>query len=149
MARLAAALVVNAVAVAAGLTLVQWTEVGRPHIFRGLGGFLGGRNRGRLPFIEYDCASQGFDQESISGGTITQTITLRAHVGGRVLGTAGDLSEAMLTAALASIRSEAVDNLTAIGGDSIGPLVASPWGLSRDATLTIEQSYSRSTYEAT
>lgn len=116
-------------------------------IFRGLGGYLGGRCRGRLPFIEYDIVSQAFNNDSRDGGQLAQRVTVRVHVGGRDLGTASALTEAVLAAALASIRSDASDNLTDMGDDAIGEIQPGPWGHQRDAEMTIMQTFDRDSYE--
>lgn len=146
-ARVLSALNSSAVAVRAGVLPATWALTTAPHVFHGLAGYLGGRNRGRLPFMEFEIESQTFEHQVTEGGELTQTIHLRAHVGGKDSGVAGELCEAMLCAAMAAIRSEAGDNLTALGNDAISAPQLGPWGISRDASLTVIQSYERSDYE--
>jgi hypothetical protein len=134
------------VADAAGVAAASWADAATPRIFRGLAGFLGGRNRGRLPFIEFDIVNQPFAQESVQGGTVALAITIRVHYGSRDHGAASDATQAILANALAALRSEDVDNLCAFGTDQIGPIQASPWGLARDAQATVELSYNRADY---
>lgn len=138
---------VAAVAAQAGLAAGVWASTTVPHVFRGLAGYIGGRNRGRLPFIEFDIATQKFDQRTEIGGDLMTTLTMRCHVGGRDPETAGNLAEAILTAAINAIRVETVDNYTAIGSDSIGAVEQGPWGHFRDAQMQFDHTFSRTTYE--
>ncbi len=147
--RLFTALRIAAVAAAAGVASGTWADTTVPRVFRGLAGFLGGRNRGRLPFVEFDIVGQGYEQESFDGGTMTQTVTVRVHLGSRDPEVASALANSILASCLAAIRSEGTDNLTAIGGDQINGMQPSPWGIQRDAVLTIEQSFGRASYEVT
>ncbi len=145
--RIATALRAAAVAVQAGVDSAAWASLSAPRVFRGLGGYLGGRNRGRLPFMEYEIETQTFSPETERGGELSQHVRLRCHVGGADPGVAGELCEAILCEALASIRSETGDNLTALGGDAIEAPALGPWGTSRDASLVVIQSFERSDYE--
>lgn len=145
--RVFAALRSAGVATQAGVAEATWASTTVSRVFRGLCGYLGGRNRGRLPFVEFDIRSQGFDHETLEGGTVTSTIRLLAHCGGRDAETAGNLLEAILAAGLAAIRSEASDNYTALGNDQIDELEQGPWGHQRSASLTIEHTFARSDYE--
>jgi hypothetical protein len=145
--RVYAALRDATVATAAGINSALWAATDYPHIFRGLVGYMGGRNRGRLPFVEWDIVAQNFTQENTAGGTLIQTLTIRCHVGGKSLETAGNLCEAVLLAALVALRSEATDNLLLYGDDQLGELQPGPWGQMRDLSMTVEQSFSRSAYE--
>ena len=110
-------------------------------------GYLGGRNRGRLPFVEFDISSQSYNQEHFQGGTLISALRVRAHCGLRDVVAAGTLLDLMVTAAIASIRSELVDNYTAMGSDSTTDSGYGAWGHFQDATLTIEQSFARLDYE--
>lgn len=145
--RVFAALRDAVVAAQAGIATLTWASTVTPRVFRGFTGYLAGRNRGRLPFMEFDIESQGFAHETLDGGTMVSTVRIRAHCGGRDPETAGNLLEGMLAAGLAAIRSEAADNYTALGDDQIGALEQGPWGHTREATLTIEHTFARSDYE--
>lgn len=135
------------VATAAGMALGVWADPSAPHVFAGLAGYLGGRNRGRLPFVEVAVTGQDYAPVvSVGDGDLTQTLTLRCHVGGRTLAQAEDLSEAILAACLVAIRGL---DLSFYGGDRISGLDAGPWGHMREATLTVSQNFHRDTYEAT
>lgn len=144
--RVAAACASTTVATAAGVNATAWAA---SHVFRGFGGLIGGRNRGRIPFIEWQVQGQGYDPDSVQGGTCTMTVALRVHVGGSNLGTAEDLSESILAAALTVLRDETTDNLTAMGGDEISPMVPGPWGSMRESASTVEVSFGRDTFERT
>lgn len=147
-ARIFAALRTSAVANAAGVAAGTWSDTTIPHVFKGSGPYIGGRNRGRLPFIEFWIESQPFAAEHFQGGTVITTVRIVAHVGGRDLETANDLADAMLAFGIAAIRSEAVDNYTAMGDDQIAALEAGPWGHMRQATMTFEHTFDRTIYEA-
>lgn len=143
------ALISGSVAAAADVAALTWASATTPRIFRGIAGYMGGRNRGRLPFIEYSVGVNALDQVAIEGGTIVQTLQLRVHCGTASQGDAEDLTAAILLAAIAAIRDASGPdaNLAAIGNEQMDALVPGPWGLMRDATLTVEQTYNRSTYE--
>ncbi len=147
--RVFAALRASTVATQAGVASGTWasTATNSSHIFRGLAGWLGGRCRGRLPFIEFDVESQAFNQLSLQGGTMTQAIRLRVHVGGLDPGATAETAAAILCAAFASIRSETVDNLTALGDENIEPAQFGPFGVMRDGVMMVNQSYERDSYE--
>lgn len=130
-----------------GLTNDVWSLATAPHVFRGFTGMLGGRNRGRLPFIEFEITTDGFHQTWVEGGDLTATITLRVHVGGRDQQVAGDLAEAITLASLAAIRSEQTDNYFALGDDNVSQLKVGPWGHMRESTLTVQLTYDRGAYD--
>ncbi len=147
--RIFSALRTAAVATQAGVASGTWSSTSTTRVFRGIAGWLGGRNRGRLPFIEFDIESQGFTEENPQGGTINQAIRLRVHVGGQDPAVAAELAIAILAAGIAAIRSETTDNLVALGNGAIEPAQFGPWGVSRDAVLQVQQSYGRTDYEVT
>lgn len=139
----------GSVGLAAGVQLDTWASTTTPRVFSGLAGMMGGRNRGRLPFLEVEVGRQTTTALADEGGTLQQQVTVRCHVGDTDPGAASDLSAMILGACAASIRSQAADNLTALGDDEIGDLLPGPFGLQRDLTLTVEQSFSRSDYGVT
>jgi hypothetical protein len=142
-----AALQVASVASAAGVPALTWASVSAPHVFRGFGAYTGGRNRGRLPFIEYDIQSQPFNQETYEGGTVETVVRITVHAGGRDLESINTLLDEIIIASLASMRSQAVDTLMAIGSESVGAIEQSPWGHQMSADITVSNSYGRDTYE--
>lgn len=146
-ARVVAALRTNAVASAAGVGNGVWSSSSTPRVFQELQGYLGGRNRGRLPFIEFDIDSQNYNKDHFQGGTLTSLLRIRAHCGLRDVVAAGTLIDSILTSALAAVRSEAVDNYTALGDDQVSLLEYGVWGHYGDATMTIVQSYASNDYE--
>ncbi len=148
-ARVATALADDSVATQAGVAALTWASADAPRVFHGLGGYLQGRNRGRLPFVEYAITGQTFDSNASGGGTMTQTVTVRAHCGGRDLGTASDLTAAILAAGMAAIRDNTSDVYTDMGDDAVGELQPGAWGHQRDASMTFIQSFDRDTYEVT
>ena len=145
--RIFSALRSSDVAAHAGVAAATWASTTTPRIFRGIAGFLGGRNRGRLPFVEFDISGIDYSHATLEGGAATTTARIVAHAGGRDPETAGNLLEAILTAGLIAIRDESADNYTALGSDAIGPLTLGPWGHQRETTITVVHSYGRSDYE--
>lgn len=145
--RVFAALRASAVANEAGISSATWASATTPRVFNGLVGYLAGRSRGRLPFIEFSIDSQGFNQEHFQGGTVSSVLTIRAHCSGRDMQVASDLLRGILTAALSSIRDEAGDNYTAFGSDDMSAVQPGPWGHMQDATVTMEHTFDRTDYE--
>lgn len=139
----------SAVATQAGILAATWASTTVPRVFSGIAGMMGGRNRGRMPFLEVDIASQSMTAMADEGGALLQRVTVRCHVGDGDPGAAGDLSAAILGACAAQIRSQTTDNLTMVGDDELGEVQAGPWGLQRDLTITVEQTFARSDYGVT
>jgi len=129
------------VAAAAGFAPTDWNIP--PHVFGGeVGNFIGGRNRGRLPFIQFKIDGWNFVQESRQGGTVTGLIHLVVHVGGKDPYAAGDLATGIMQAAIAAICDESVDNFTAASAKvNISPLKQGPWGHEMEGTVTVDLSY--------
>ncbi len=137
------------VALQAGVDAATWASITAPRAFQGLGGFLGGKNRGRLPFVEFEIQNQRFMLESRGpdGGTVTSQIVLRVNMGGANDEIVLNTTSAILAAIMVEVRSVRVDNYMAIGdGDSIGPLKQGPWGHSRDCQFSVDHSYGRDNY---
>jgi hypothetical protein len=145
--RISEALNQPSVADAAGVPPATWASPDSPHVFRGFGVYLGGRNRGRLPFIEYDIQAQPFTQETYEGGTVQTTVRITAHAGGRDLDVVNTLLDSILMSVLSCLRSPDEDNYLSIGSESVGAIEQSPWGHQMSVELTVSHSYSRETYE--
>lgn len=147
MARLRAAAVAacssNAVAAAAGFSSATWTDSTAPHVFHGIArGFVRGRNRGRLPFVEVAVvADSGAPVVTEQGGDLTQTLVIRCHAGGGLLD-ADSQTLQILSACLAETRASST-RLPELGPCRMGDLRHGPWGHVRDATLTVAQTYYR------
>ena len=136
-----------AVAAAAGLSAGVWADVNAPHVFGGNGGFIGGRNRGRLPFVEVSVIGQTFTPvTSEQDGDLEQTLSIRCHVGGDSIEDAEDLSELIISTCLVAIRNLGSE-LAAVGSDRVSGLDQGPWGHVREATISVMQNYHRDTYE--
>lgn len=147
--RVGQALLDPTVAAAAGMTPAAWSSP--THVFGGeVGAFIGGRNRGRLPFIQYRVDGWDFEQESRQGGTVTVLVHLVVHVGGKDPLAAGDLATAIIQAAITAISDESVDNFTSASRKvSIEPLKQGPWGHEMTATLTVDLSYNEGEFGIT
>lgn len=136
-----------AVATAAGVDLLAWQDETATRVFEGVQGFMGGRNRGRLPFLEVACNDLNFDGHTADGGTVETAVAIRCHVGTRDQTTAGDLMAQILLACITKIRdrSGGVTYLTD-GTEQLGPTVAGPWGLQRELQFTVRHTFSRANY---
>jgi len=130
------------VAAAAGMTPSAWTSP--THVFGGeVGRFIGGRNRGRLPFIQYKVDGWHFSQDS-------RLVHMIVHVGGKDPLLAGDLAMAITQAAVASITDESVDNFVAASRDvRVSPLRQGPWGHEMETTITVDFSYNEGEFGVT
>ncbi len=142
-----AALRTSGVASAAGVASGTWSSTSIPRVFIGDVGFMGGRNRGRLPFIEVFIGSQRFQGEHESGGRIETSVICRVHCGGTNQRTAIDLLYAIATASLSALRNLTDYNYTDLGENSIGEAQPSPLGWTMDTTSRLENTYDRTTYE--
>lgn len=149
MQRVAQALGDPTVAAAAGMTPSAWTNP--THVFGGqVGSFIGGRNRGRLPFIQFRIDDWNFSQESRQGGTVTALVHLVVHVGGKDPYTAGDLATGIMQAAIAAISDESVDNFTSASRKvDIFALKQGAWGHEMTATMTVDLSYNEGEFAIT
>lgn len=139
----------TALAAQAGIAAVTLASATTPRIFRGIGAMSHGKSRGRCPLMEYEVIGQTWRSTAPEGGTLVQTVRLRAHVARRDLGAAGEQLAGMLSAALAAIRSQSVDNLTALGDDRVGDVQPGPWGLMREAEMDVEVTFCEADYEVT
>lgn len=135
------------VAIAAGVTPAVWGSATTPRVFDGAAGYIGGRNRGRCPFVEVWIGGQSFNRTTLDGGTLVSQVRVRVHATGRDHDTARDLLEAIMAAGLAAIRSTPTDRYTAQGSDEVGEIVPGPMGWQLDATVSVAHSWDRSTYE--
>lgn len=131
------------VATAAGFSPEAWTDAEAPHVFSGIArGWIGGRNRGRLPFVEVAVTSDsGSPVVTEQGGDLTQTLVIRCHAGGGLLD-ADSQTLCILSACLAETRASST-RLPELGPCRMGDLRHCPWGHVRDATLTVAQTYYR------
>lgn len=137
-----------AVAAAAGFGSVAWADATVPHVFDALQGLMGGRNRGRLPFVEVAVADLNFDTHNTEGGTVETSATIRCHVGSKDQVTAMDQSAAILLTCLQKLRDTSSVTYLSDGNDNLGELIAGPWGLMRDLRITVRHTFNNSSYGA-
>ncbi len=135
----------ESVAVEAAVAYGTWSNEIDSRVFVGTAGFLGSRNRGRLPFFDVITSSQTFADETGQGGTIRTTI--RLHDTGRDIEATTDRMTATMTAAIASIRDNRNNNYTQLGDDTIEDLQPGPMGWKLEAAMNFQHSYDRETYE--
>ena len=136
----------SAVATAAGIDLLAWQDETAPHVFDCIQGYLGGRCRGRLPFIEVNVDDMNFDTHNTEGGTVETSATIRCHVGSKDQATAADLSASILLTSLQKIRDSSTVTYFSDGSESLDPLTAGPWGLMRDLRVFVRHTFNNSTY---
>lgn len=140
--RLAELLANGDIGAAAGVSAANWDSATRPRVFDGDYGVIGGRNRGRLPFVEYFVASQPFS--GAGDGTVQTTIRLVVNVGGYDRSAARTTAESMLMTAFAVIRA---DHYFEMGSESVDAFDVSPGWHRLVGSLTVVHSFDRATYE--
>lgn len=128
------------VAAAAGLEALDW--VSPTHVFRALGGWIGGRNRGRCPFVEYEIEKQEFAAGPVEGGALQHAVRVRVHLACASAEDAGDRSAAILEACKVALAERAGD-IACVGEASIDGLDLGPMGFQRDLTVIVYDAYSR------
>jgi len=142
-----AAVRTSAVASAAGISSGVWSSSTTPRVFSGEAGYIGGRNRGRLPFVEVAFAGQTFDNLVDTGGTMTTSVRIIAHGTGRDPQTAEELLHGILATSLAEIRDLGGDHYQRMGTDLIEAIQPGPFGWQMEAKMEIEHSYDGTNYE--
>ena len=136
----------SAVATAASVGAAAWADTTVPHVFDALQGYMGGRNRGRLPFLEVAVEAMEFDTHNTEGGTVETTATIRCHVGSKDQVTSMDQSAAILLTCLQKIRDTSSVTYLSDGSDRLDGLIAGPWGLMRDLKVSFRHTFNNSTY---
>lgn len=142
--RLADLLAGGDVAAAAGIAAATWASASVPHVFDGEGAGTGGRNRGRLPFVEFFVATQPFIPEGTEIGTVESRIRLRVHVGGASRTAAQTTADAILMACFAVIRE---DDYFALGEAEVSTFASQPLWHYLEATLSVQHTYDPATFE--
>ena len=143
-ARVLAALTGASVAEAAGVAEATWASVLAPRVFDGNRLSGGGRNRGRLPFVETWVESQPFERDDTGSGTVTTIVRLRANVGGADRTTAQALAEQILCACFAALLAEDYFDQ---GAQSIDTFASQPLWHYLEGTLRVEHTYDPDTFE--
>ena len=143
------------VAEIAGIAQVTWasTDLSIGHVFRGRGGYIRERNRGRLPFIEvFRSGDQPYIPQSRTtdgevSGTVTTSFVMRVHVAGLSTAQAEkDLHELALEV-LKALRRRNEDTYMELGEDRLTEVYNSPIGFYIDIVGSVEHSFERVTYE--
>lgn len=120
------------------------------HVFTGLRGYIGARNRGRLPFIEiFRSAPTSFENTSISsnheGFEITQ-FTIRIHVSGLKPNQAELDLQKLARQCLIKIRSNTSDHYLQYGDEIMRDIISSPIGYYGDIEGNVKHTFSRDNY---
>lgn len=142
----------SAIADLAGITPAMWASAtGDGHVFDSRSGWVGGRNRGRLPFVEVDTEPTQYDLVAVDGGQSTTTVRWYIHVGGQDQRTAQNLAEVLAAGILATFRnSDFIDingNYARYGDDLPNTWETTPLGHMLTVTSVVEHSWCRSDYE--
>lgn len=139
------ALQASGVATAAGVAAGTWDNEPEDggHVFDGDGKYIGGRNRGRLPFLEFWLDGHTATQLSYDGGTLDSVVLVRVHVGGKDIKTAESLANEIALQAVASVRSLPSDYYLWLGNESLETFRPGPWGHMLDVRMTVRQAYGR------
>lgn len=123
-----------------------------PHVFEGDVGLAGGRNHGRLPFVEV-WVEQRFQQEAQEGGYLQSVARIRWHVGGSPTNTGTVLAalDSLMAVSIKDIRNM-TDSVTgapkyAFEGDTrISPPKVGPFGWQQDAEIDVGLEYDVSNF---
>lgn len=144
---------VNVAAVASVATSI-WADTDETigHVFAGRRGYVGGRNRGRLPFIEvFKSGNQEFRAEARTdgdlGGTVVTNWTIRVHHKGLTPDTAELALDSIIPEILLNVRDTSSDNYMDLGDEAVSEIYSSPIGFYKDITGFVEHTYERETYE--
>lgn len=121
------------VADAAAVSPANWAAY---HIFEGIGeGFIKGRNRGRLPFVEITDQDTDWAQAAVDGQYENSNWIIRINVKGR---DPGELRQNAQRIARAFLNLFKQDIQERSGTVSLGSLVTTPWGGYCDLTMVFE-----------
>lgn len=101
--RMATACRAASVASAAGVAEAAWSSTTVPHVFIGLGAFVGQRNRGRCPFIEIEAEQAESDHGKPGGGSGAWEASVLVSVALRDEEQARDQAESIAQAAWSAI----------------------------------------------
>jgi hypothetical protein len=137
----------ESVALQADVDYEDWASDDAPHVFVGNSGYLGARNRGRLPFMEVNTQTQTFGNETGEGGTAQTLLRLTLHATGRDVEETVDRMHSIMIAAISAIRDNREFNFMQIGTDRIEEVQPGPMGWKMEAVLELEHSYDREDYE--
>jgi len=126
---------------AADVELLKWSQM---HVFWGVGQYIKGRNRGRLPYLEISIGPSllaATDRDG--GGTHTATASVRIHVASKChssveQGDTQPLAYGLAGTFLRLIRKEFV---LSNGDSQIGQLQVSPIGSYVDLEFSVELTY--------
>lgn len=142
--RVLEALRTETVALAAGVDRDLWArdvdEGG--HVFENDNGFIGARNRGRMPFMSVTLTSVSETQQTRDGGELVSAIEGMIHVGGADQMAAQILARSISLVARRMIRATAGEYLF-LGNDREGEFERTPLGHALAFTMDIRQTVNR------
>lgn len=141
--KILAAVRASAVATAAGVDSAAWASTATPHVFWGVNGYIGQRNRGRLPFVDCEISGTDMDGGTADGGTLLMEIALTVHVGDPDYTTADDLARAILLASLTQIQADHFFRVSTYRVESLQP---DPLGQRLTMSILTELSYDDSDF---
>lgn len=117
-------------------------------VFYGIGGLTPAKNRGRLPFIEYEIKNE-FSFEADSGGTEEWEATIRLHVGTKSLKNDIVKLRSMFDVTSRLIFSLIIEKLPCNAEStawSVGDFISQPWGFYADLSSTFATSFNKQSF---
>jgi hypothetical protein len=145
-ALIVAALKSDAVATSAGKSNPDWSNL---RVFSWIGGYIGGKNRGRLPFIEYGRNTSDYLRQQVGategtqGGTVTTNWSFIVHVGKtsrKAEDTNEDLAYKIAETAMSKIRTNEIN--CRVGNEQFSELTTSSFSFAVRVDFTIENTWS-------
>lgn len=135
----------NEMAEVAGIDYDVWQN----HVFFGITGFSMRKNRGKLPFIEFEFDDDGYVEESVSGGTNNMVLRLRINVGKTCAKIskfeAQLLVKKLMVQALIQIRNNK-DTNTSVDRIDTEYMESLPWGFYQEYLIPLDISYQKTTF---
>jgi len=120
------------------------------HVFYGIDDrFTLKKNRGRLPFIEYEMDQETYQQTNINGGVNSIQFKIKFSLGGSYFYTDKLSVQIAMKKAQAIILTKIKETwMIAASEDSItvSELQSLPWGFQQELTFVVDLSYDRTNY---
>ncbi len=132
------------VAFAAGINRDLWASEVAPRVYDDVRGYIGGRHRGRLPFVEIEQASEAYDQRASDLGMHPRQWAVLIHVGGLSETEAEQRARNMLGAALSALRAT---GKAWLGNSQGGTFTKDPLGYVLAATIGTRNTYDPATHD--
>jgi hypothetical protein len=133
----------------AGISDQKWASY---HVFDAASSsFIGGKNRGRLPFVEVIRVDQPYDQKDAGGGWMDTEMQIVINVGDRFgngeESTVEELAHSIAENILQEVRNDHYFEKPAnTQQDKIGQLTGGPYGFQLILSMTIRHTYNKNNF---